>query len=111
MNAQCHECILLSKHRSFKAGVAKSLKMCKFCLPRESLVWQTYLYHRTSALSPFSAEALQSIIQLMGEKNLHVMFGDSAKVQHIDWTLDAAKTILQAWQRNFTKVKTNLSKN
>ena len=52
----------------------------------------------------YSAEALQSIIRLMGAQSLKAMFSGNAKVQHVDWTQEAAKEVLQAWQRNFTKV-------
>lgn len=48
------------------------------------------------------AEALQSIIQLMGEKNMYTFYQDNNKVRTIDWTIEKAKLVLQTWHRKFT---------
>ena len=48
------------------------------------------------------AEALQSIIQLLGEKELYEVYRDHNKVISIDWTQAKAKRVLEAWQRRMT---------
>lgn len=60
-----------------------------------------------------SAGALQTIINLMSEKELHHWwtmsngYAGNAKIQHlgIDWNVEAAKTVLNAWQRKFVRVR------
>ena len=52
------------------------------------------------------AEALQSVVQLLGEKELYDYYSDQYKVHSINWSQDKAKKILEAWQRKFTRVKT-----
>ena len=56
-----------------------------------------------------SAEALQTIINLMDEEEIYQFWVESNgflknKVQHINWNVKAAKTVLNAWQRKFVKV-------
>ena len=48
------------------------------------------------------AKALQSIVQLMGEQEMFQYHRDSYHVQHLDWTIDKSKAILEAWQRKFS---------
>lgn len=50
------------------------------------------------------AEALQTIIQLMAEKEMYEFWQDHIKVHNLDWTIDKAKKVLEAWQRKFTEV-------
>ena len=50
------------------------------------------------------AEALQSIVQLMGEKDMFDYYKETYKVHGVDWTAKKAKQVLEAWQRRFTKV-------
>ncbi|KAK3091489.1 hypothetical protein FSP39_020198 [Pinctada imbricata] len=50
------------------------------------------------------AEALQSIIQLMGHQSLYDYWTNHYKTHSIDWTPDKAKAVLEAWQRKFTEV-------
>ena len=52
----------------------------------------------------FSAKAYQSIIMLMGKQQLFSFWQTRAKVNHLEWTEDAASQVLEAWKRNFTKV-------
>ncbi|XP_041359146.1 protein patched homolog 1-like isoform X2 [Gigantopelta aegis] len=49
-------------------------------------------------------EAFQSIIQLMGEKDLFEYHDNSMKVTSVDWSLGMAKQVLEAWQRNFSEI-------
>ena len=47
------------------------------------------------------AHALQSIIQLMAEQDMFAYWQDNARVLHIDWTIEKARQVLEAWQRKF----------
>ena len=55
----------------------------------------------------FSAEALQSIVLLMGKQQMYNHWHGAAKVQHLEqqWSEDEASQVLEAWKREFTKVK------
>ena len=55
----------------------------------------------------FSAEALQSIVLLMGKQQMYTHWHGAAKVQHLEqqWSEDEASQVLEAWKREFTKVK------
>lgn len=47
-----------------------------------------------------SANALQSIIQLMGEQDMYDYWRKTSKVQDVNnWSVDKAKIIIEAWQR------------
>lgn len=48
------------------------------------------------------AKALQSIVQLMGEREMFEYYQSSYKVHNIDWSVDKARVILEAWQRKFS---------
>ncbi len=61
--------------------------------------------HRSLFLFISRAEALQSVIQLLGEKELYDYYSDQYKVHSINWSPEKAKTILEAWQRKFTEVR------
>lgn len=50
------------------------------------------------------AEALQSMVQLMGSKNLYEYWLDHYRVHHVDWSQEKAALLLQAWQNKFTEV-------
>ena len=53
----------------------------------------------------FRAEALQSIVQLMGEKEVYDYHRETYRVQNIEWTQEKARSVLNAWQRQFTQVR------
>ena len=53
----------------------------------------------------YSAEALQTLLQLLGEKDLYDYHRDTYKVHGIDWTVDKASRVLDAWRRKFTQVR------
>lgn len=40
----------------------------------------------------------------MGTQQLHTHWYAQAKVNHVEWTEDAASQVLEAWKREFTKV-------
>ena len=50
------------------------------------------------------AEALQSVLLLLGEQQLYEKYAQDIKTANIDWTVEKAKAILQAWHRKFTQV-------
>jgi patched 1 protein len=50
------------------------------------------------------AEALQSILQLMGEKEMFEYWSQTYRVHNLDWSQEKAALILDAWQRKFTQV-------
>ena len=52
----------------------------------------------------FRAEALQSIVQLLGEKELYDFWADQYRVHRINWNQEKARDVLEAWQREFVKV-------
>ena len=50
------------------------------------------------------ANALQSVIQLMGEQAMFDYWAKDYKVHNIDWSLEKARAVLEAWQRKFASV-------
>lgn len=50
------------------------------------------------------AEALQTVVQLMGEREFYDYMNNHAKVRHIDWSQEKATKILETWQRAFSQV-------
>ncbi|KAI9550392.1 putative hedgehog receptor patched [Daphnia sinensis] len=49
------------------------------------------------------AEALQSILQLMGEKDMYEYWSQTYRVHNLEWSQEKAADILHAWQRKFTQ--------
>jgi patched 1 protein len=47
------------------------------------------------------ANAFQSVIQLMGEQAMFDYWAKDYKVHNIDWSLEKARAVLEAWQRKF----------
>lgn len=50
------------------------------------------------------AEALQSILQLMGEKEMYEYWSQTYRVHNLEWSQEKAADILHAWQSKFTQV-------
>ena len=48
------------------------------------------------------ANAFQSIIQLMGELDMYTFWKNDYKVHNIEWSVEKARMVLEAWQRKFT---------
>lgn len=57
----------------------------------------------TSALR--SARALQTVVQLMGEREMYEYWADHYKVHQIGWNQEKAAAVLDAWQRKFSAVR------
>ena len=49
------------------------------------------------------AAALQSVFQLMGERELYDFWVNTYKVHHLDWSQEKASLVLDSWQRAFSK--------
>lgn len=50
------------------------------------------------------ARALQSVVELMGERDLYDFWFDSAKTQHLEWSQQKAAMVLELWQKKFSEV-------
>lgn len=48
------------------------------------------------------AAALQTVVQLMGERELYDFLANTYKVHHIDWSQEKAAQVLETWQRAFS---------
>lgn len=48
------------------------------------------------------AAALQTVVQLMGERELYDFLANTYKVHHIDWSQEKATQVLETWQRAFS---------
>ncbi|XP_021939583.1 protein patched isoform X2 [Zootermopsis nevadensis] len=49
------------------------------------------------------AHALQTVIQLMGEREMFDFWSDTYKVHHVEWTQEKAAQVLETWQRRFSE--------
>lgn len=49
------------------------------------------------------AKGLQSVVQLMGEKDLYDYWSDTYKIHAMDWSPKKAHEILGEWQREFSR--------
>lgn len=49
------------------------------------------------------AEALQTVLQLMGEREMYEFWKDNYVVHNLDWSVEKAGRVLRLWQRRFTE--------
>lgn len=64
----------------------------------------------SSHFSPrYSAQALQTMFQLMTPKQMYEHFKGYEYVSHINWNEDKAAAILEAWQRMYVEVKLKIT--
>lgn len=49
------------------------------------------------------AKALQTVFQIMGNKDMYDYWSDNYKVHHIGWNQEKAAQILDAWQKRFAQ--------
>ncbi|XP_018320591.1 protein patched [Agrilus planipennis] len=56
------------------------------------------------------AQALQTVVQLMGEHELYEFWSDTYKVHHIGWNQEKASMVLNAWQKRFSLEVERLTK-
>lgn len=66
----------------------------------EELVVGGAKHNKTGHLT--RAAALQTVVQLMGERELYDFLTNTYKVHHIDWSLEKATQVLETWQRAFS---------
>lgn len=52
-----------------------------------------------------SAQALQTMFQLMTPKQMYEHFKGYDEVSHLNWNEEKAAAILEAWQRKYSEVK------
>lgn len=57
----------------------------------------------------FRVEAFQSVLQLMGEKEMFEYFDQTSDVASVAWSQDHAKRALETWQRNFSDVSSEIT--
>lgn len=50
------------------------------------------------------ASALQTVVQIMGEREMYEYWDQTYKVHHLDWTPEKAAKVIEAWQRAFSKM-------
>ena len=48
---------------------------------------------------------MQSVLQLMGEKEMYDYWSQTYRVHNLEWSQAKAADILDAWQKKFTEVK------
>lgn len=66
----------------------------------ETLVAGGVTRNRTGHLK--KVKALQTVVQLMGEREMYEVWNDNYKVHHVGWTPDKAAAVLNAWQKKFS---------
>ncbi|XP_071572097.1 protein patched [Temnothorax nylanderi] len=66
----------------------------------EELVVGGAKHNKTGHLT--RAAALQTVVQLMGERELYDFLANTYRVHHIDWTQEKAAKVLETWQRVFS---------
>ncbi|XP_046629599.1 protein patched isoform X1 [Neodiprion virginianus] len=76
----------------------------------EELVVGGAKHNKTGHLT--RAAALQTVVQLMGERELYEFWVNTYKVHHIDWSQEKASIVLDTWQRAFSnEIKKQLKGN
>lgn len=66
----------------------------------ETLVAGGVTRNRTGHLK--KVKALQTVVQLMGEREMYEFWNDHYKVHHVGWTPEKATQVLDAWQKKFS---------
>ncbi|XP_032664388.1 protein patched isoform X2 [Odontomachus brunneus] len=66
----------------------------------EELVVGGAKHNKTGHLT--RAAALQTVVQLMGERELYDFLANTYKVHHMDWSQEKAAQVLETWQRAFS---------
>lgn len=97
------------------SGPSEDLWHTLFTLPMR---YQSHIYSAVKHLVsftfslyftlPHSAQALQTMFQLMTPKQMYEHLKGYEEVSHINWNEDKAAAILKAWQRRYTEVNARL---
>ena len=69
----------------------------------EALLLSEFHLYIICSICYFRAKGLQSIVQLMGEKDLFDYWSDTYKVHTLDWNREKAFEILKEWQAKFSE--------
>ncbi|XP_030049507.1 protein patched homolog 1 isoform X1 [Microcaecilia unicolor] len=97
-----------NKNSTGPLDVALVLSGGCYGLSRKYMHWQEELIVggtvKNSSGSLISAQALQTMFQLMTPKQMFEHFKDYDYVSHINWNEDKAAAILEAWQRTYVEV-------
>uniref|UniRef100_A0A8B9YXR5 SSD domain-containing protein n=1 Tax=Buteo japonicus TaxID=224669 RepID=A0A8B9YXR5_9AVES len=97
-----------NKNSTKPLDVALVLSGGCYGLSRKYMHWQEELIIggtvKNSSGKLVSAQALQTMFQLMTPKQMYEHFKGYEYVSHINWSEDKAAAILEAWQRMYVKV-------
>ena len=94
----------------FRAHVKIASRIVSFLRARDGLyVGASWRIRRARVVVWCRAGAVQSLLQLLGEKDLYDYYRDTYKVHGVDWTVDTARRVLDAWRRKFTQVRRPLA--
>ncbi|XP_040977374.1 protein patched homolog 1-like isoform X5 [Aquila chrysaetos chrysaetos] len=97
-----------NKNSTEPLDVALVLSGGCYGLSRKYMHWQEELIIggtvKNSSGKLVSAQALQTMFQLMTPKQMYEHFKGYEYVSHINWSEDKAAAILEAWQRMYVKV-------
>uniref|UniRef100_W5MSD9 Patched 1 n=1 Tax=Lepisosteus oculatus TaxID=7918 RepID=W5MSD9_LEPOC len=96
-----------NKNTTRPYDVARALKGGCHGLSKKYMHWQEELIvggtTKNGSGRLLSAQALQTMFQLMTPKQMYEHFKDYEHVSHINWNEDKAAAILEAWQRRYSE--------
>uniref|UniRef100_A0A667X1B4 Patched 1 n=1 Tax=Myripristis murdjan TaxID=586833 RepID=A0A667X1B4_9TELE len=102
-----------NKNATKPFDVARALSGGCHGLSRKYMHWQEELIvggtTKNGSGPLLSAQALQTMFQLMTPKQMFEHLRDYEGVSHINWNEDKAAAILEAWQRRYSEVKVQQS--
>ncbi|XP_048383214.1 protein patched homolog 1 isoform X1 [Stegostoma tigrinum] len=97
-----------NKNSTTPLDIARVLSGGCHGLSRKYMHWQEELIlggtTKNSSGILYSAQAFQTMFQLMTPKQMYEHFKDYYYVSDINWNLDKAAAILEAWQRKYVEV-------
>ncbi len=104
----------MSKFATRNSGPSGDLWQTLFTLLFQSHIYSAvkHLVSFTFSLYftlPHSAQALQTMFQLMTPKQMYEHLKGYEEVSHINWNEDKAAAILEAWQRRYSEVNAHLT--
>uniref|UniRef100_A0AAX7SXV3 SSD domain-containing protein n=1 Tax=Astatotilapia calliptera TaxID=8154 RepID=A0AAX7SXV3_ASTCA len=104
-----------NKNSTKPFDVARALSGGCHGLARKYMHWQEELIvggtTKNGSGPLLSAQALQTIFQLMTPKQMFEHFRGYDEVSHINWNEEKAAAILEAWQRRYSEVRHSVSAN
>uniref|UniRef100_A0A669BZ03 Patched 1 n=1 Tax=Oreochromis niloticus TaxID=8128 RepID=A0A669BZ03_ORENI len=104
-----------NKNSTKPFDVARALSGGCHGLARKYMHWQEELIvggtTKNGSGPLLSAQALQTMFQLMTPKQMFEHFRGYDEVSHINWNEEKAAAILEAWQRRYSEVRHSVSAN